>query len=273
MKTILASFSVFALSVAAADAAGFEVLTPHRAVYEVKLLDAKDRSGIEGMEGRIVYELTGNACDGVSIQYRFVTRINTGNDTFVTDQQSASHESADGMEFSFSTKSFVNDQPDQNVTGSAIRQGGGISVTHAGEEPAKQQLADGLFTSSHLVAVLESAKEGQAFVSHTIFDGSGDADRVLNSATVIGKARTVDAAMEGETGADLETLFDKPAFPMTMSYFNANADSSSESLPIYEASFLLYENGVTRDLTMRYPDYELKATISELEFLDMESCG
>ncbi len=56
-----------------AGAAGFEILKPHRAVYEVKLEDSTDRSGISNMTGRIVYEMEGNECDGISVRYRFVT--------------------------------------------------------------------------------------------------------------------------------------------------------------------------------------------------------
>lgn len=255
-----------------AQAAGFEVLAPHRAVYEVSLVDAEDRSGIDGMDGRIVYEVKGNACDGISIQYRFVTRINAGRETFVTDQQSASYESPDGNEFSFSTKSFVNEQPDQNISGAAVKTADGIKVTHSGKEPKQLDLGSGVFTSSHLLQILKSADDGEAFVSHRVFDGSGDGDKVLNSATVIGKEKQVKGRLENEKGEGLKPLFKQTAFPVTMSYFAADADNSAESLPLYEASFLLYKNGITRDLTMKYPDYQLKATLSELEILDKEDC-
>ncbi|MDJ0614917.1 MAG: DUF1849 family protein [Rhizobiaceae bacterium] len=270
MKLISASLGFVLAGTLTAQAAGFEVLAPHRATYEVKLVNAEERSGIEGMDGRIVYELKGSECEGISIQYRFVTRINTGRDTFVTDQQSASYESPDGKEFSFSTKSFVNDQADQNVSGSAMQTDTGIKVVHGGAEPKELELGDGVFTSTHLMDIMRSAKEGEAFVSHTVFDGAGDADKILKSATVIGKEKTVKDAFDGEDG--VQTLLNQSAWPVTMSYFETVQDNSAESLPIYEASFLLYKNGITRDLTMRYPDYELKATLSGLELLDRTAC-
>ncbi|MEM7289338.1 MAG: DUF1849 family protein [Pseudomonadota bacterium] len=272
MKRVTAGISLVFLSTLSAAAAGLEILAPHRAVYDVKLIDAQERSGIANMDGRIVYELTGSACDGISIQYRFVTRINTGRETFVTDQQSASYESPDGNEFSFSTRSFVNEQPDQNITGAATLIGDSIKVTHSGSDPRELELEKGLFTSRHLLAVLNSADAGEVFVSHRVFDGSGDGDQVLKSATVIGKEKQVEDRFEGEGEAAAEELDSKSAFPVTMSYFNPESDNTSEGVPIYEASFLLYRNGITRDLSMRYPDYELKATLSELELLDSESC-
>lgn len=271
MKLISATFGLVLAGTIGAHAAGFEVLAPHRATYEVKLVDAQERSGIQGMDGRIVYEVKGSACEGISIQYRFVTRINTGRDVFVTDQQSASYESPDGNEYSFSTKSFVNDQADQNVSGSAVRTSDGIKVTHGGAEPKELKLGQGIFTSTHLLEVLQNAEDGQAFISHNVFDGAGEADKVLKSATIIGKQKTVSARIEGEEG--VEPLLKKEAWPVTMSYFESEQDNSAEALPIYEASFLLYANGITRDLTMRYPDYELKATLSGLEMLPNGDCS
>jgi len=271
VKIISASLGLLLTSVMTVHAAGFEVLAPHRATYEVKLVDSEDRSGISGMDGRIVYEVTGSECEGISIQYRFVTRISTDRDTFVTDQQSASHESPDGKEYSFSTKSFVNDQADQNVSGSAKQTDDGIKVFHAGADPRELKLGEGVFTTTHLLQVLEMAEKGEAFVSHTVFDGAGDADKILKSATVIGKEKTVSDKLDGEAGVKL--LLSQSAWPVTMSYFEPIQDNSAEALPIYEASFLLYKNGITRDLTMRYPDYELKATLSELEMFEKSDCS
>ncbi|MEM9332081.1 MAG: DUF1849 family protein [Pseudomonadota bacterium] len=264
---------ILSLAVATpAMATGFEILAPHRAVYDVSLEEAEDRSGIEGMQGRIVYELRGNECEGIAISYRFVTRINTGRDQFVTDQQSASYESPDGKEFSFSTKSFVNEQPDQSIKGTAKRDQEGLVVTHDGADPRTLNLENGLFTSSHLIEVMRKANQGESFTAHNVFDGSGEADKVLNSASVIGKAKIISDLLEGEREEGIKDLRDKEAWPITMSYFKKDADNSAESLPIYEASFLLYKDGVTRDLTMRYPDYALKASLTNIEYFDQAPC-
>ena len=98
------------LDFGSADAAGFEILAPHRAVYDLKLKNASDRSGIETMTGRIVYEVTGNECDGLSVRYRFVTKIATDAESYQTDQQTSTFETPDGREFTFLTKSLVDDQ-------------------------------------------------------------------------------------------------------------------------------------------------------------------
>lgn len=255
-----------------AYAAGFEILAPHRAVYDVKLEKAEERSGIVSMSGRIVYEVKGNECDGLATRFRFVTNVDTGSDTFLTDQQTSTHESADGKEFSFLTKSFVNEIADQVVQGSAVRQGGKLDVSLA--SPKEQELAfdDAIFVSSHLIAVIEKAKQGEILVSHDVFDGSGAADKVVSSASIIGKARQIDGKLEGEEQPVPDRLDGKTAWPVTVSYFDKDIDQASESLPIYEASFLLYGNGVTRKLTMRYPDYSLNASLKTIEFFESKPC-
>jgi hypothetical protein len=273
VKSITLSILISTSAIGQVFAAGFEVLAPHRATYEVKLIEASEQSGIDAMDGRIVYELKGNACDGVSISYRFVTRINANRELFVTDQRSTSYESPNGKEFSFTTKSFVNDQPDQDVRGSAVLTPDGLKVVHTGNNPVELEMPSALFTSAHIIDVLENAEKGEAFVSHAVFDGAGDADKVLRSTSVIGKGKVMPEPLEGEKGDHLEKLIERKSWPITMSYFNFNQDASSEGLPIYQASFLLFDNGVTRDLTMKYEDYSLKATLSEFEFLDTESCG
>src|SRR6476659_9954783 len=103
--------SRFALLVLAFSAAAFpasaamRALAPHRAVYDLTLDKASDRSGITGISGRMVYEFNGSACEGYTVTFRFVTRIATGDTTRLTDQQTTTFEDAEGKTFSFVTKS------------------------------------------------------------------------------------------------------------------------------------------------------------------------
>ena len=272
MKFIATSLAILMSSSSLGYAAGFEVLKPHRAIYDVKLNAAEDRSGIKGMTGRIVYEVQGNECDGISIRYRFVTTISTARDQFTTDQQTATYESPDGKEFSFETKSFVNDQADQKISGNASLKKDGIQVELKGENARELNLGNGIFTTSHLVEILQEASKGNQFLTHNVFDGSGDADKMLSSASVIGKAKIVDNALKGEDPKVLEVFNTRQAWPVTMSYFNQNQDNTGEALPIYEASLLLYGDGVTRQLKMKYPDYELQASLTEVEYFDVSAC-
>src|SRR5262245_12207745 len=91
--------------VTAASSEAAQLLAPHRAVYDLALDRASDRSGITGLSGRMVYEFNGSACEGYTVTFRFVTRIDTSDVTRLTDQQTTTFEDGDGKTFSFVTKS------------------------------------------------------------------------------------------------------------------------------------------------------------------------
>lgn len=92
-------------------------LVAHRAVYDLELKDASDRSGIEGMTGRMVYEFTGSSCQGYKTDFRFVTQINTGDAVRMTDQQTTTFEDLAAKKFTFETKSYTDDKLDKEVQG------------------------------------------------------------------------------------------------------------------------------------------------------------
>ncbi|MBL4892735.1 MAG: cell envelope integrity EipB family protein [Rhizobiaceae bacterium] len=253
-------------------ASGFGTPVPHRAVYDVTLNAAEDRSGIKGMNGRIVYEVSGNECDGISVQYRFVTNVITSKNQFLTDQQTSTYESPDGKEFSFQTKSFVNEVADANVRGNARNLEDGIKVSISSPKKRELDLAKGMFVSTHLVQVIEEAKAGRHFFQKDIFDGSGKGDEVMASTSVIGNAKSFPKPLKGEKAEAVSKFDGQTAWPVTISYFKHSTDNSGESLPMYEAAFLLYESGISRKLVMTYPDYSLRADLQELEILDKGVC-
>ena len=253
-------------------ATGFGKLQPHRAAYDLDLLEATERSGIKAMNGRIVYEVTGNECLGLTVRYRFVTNITTGDRSYQTDQRTETFESADGDEFTFVTKTFVNQQPEKVVRGVAIRTETGLTVEL--EEPVEQQLQleSASFISTHMIELLEAARQGEQFMRRDVFDGSDEADEVVRTSAVIGQGGEDNAPVEGENPDAVAKIEDQTAWPVNISYFDKQVSSASESLPVYEASFLLYENGISRHLVMRYSDYALKGELASLDMLDPEPC-
>ncbi len=253
-------------------AAGFEILAAHRAVYNIKLESAEPRSGIKTMSGRIVYEIKGNECEGMAVRFRFVTNIRTGSDSFLTDQQVSSHESADGKQFSFVNRSLVNTQLERELAGKAGLEETGTVVTISKPEELRLELDPSQFTNTHLVSLIEAAKTGEVFVTADIFDGSGDGDKVLASTSVIGKPRVLESTLEDEEVSLPQSLSQAEAWPVTISYFDKNITNKSESLPVYETSFMLYENGISRQVHMRYPEYTLKAELSKIEILESTTC-
>lgn len=254
---------------ALAGVEGAAGLLPHRAVYDLKLKDASDRSGIEGLNGRMVYEFTGSACTGFTTNFRFVTRINTGEDTRLTDQQTTTFEDTEKGEFRFETKSFTDEQLDKEVSGAAMEADSKVKVAIDLPDPREVELTASAFPTEHMLEVIRNARNGNRFFEARIFDGSENGDQSMITNTVIGpqqqpqKEDAGDAAKAGE-------FADAAYWPVSIAYFNDGG--SGDTTPVYSMSFKLYDNGITRDLTMDYGDFVLTGSLSRLDLLDKPNC-
>ncbi len=120
-------------------------LVPHRAVYDIVLKEASDRSGIESVRGRMVYEFNGSSCKGFNTQFRFVTRIDVGEGVRVTDQRSTTFEDVPAGKFRFENKSFTDDQLDKDVSGAAAETDGKVKIELTGPDKRAIELADSRF--------------------------------------------------------------------------------------------------------------------------------
>lgn len=268
MRAALAANLVFAASLASpfaatAAEAGVGALVPHRAVYDLALDSASDRSGITGLSGRMVYEFAGSPCDGYTVTFRFVTRIDTEDTSRLTDQQTTTYEDGEGASFDFVTRSFVDEALDSELRGSARRERGETRVFL--EKPEKQEatLAAAQFPTQHLKDLLARAKSGETFYETELFDGSEDADKVMTTTVIIGKPAKASAS-DPELKA-LGDLAGASFWPVDMAYFNlADGGADGEELPTYRISFKLYENGMTRDLVMDYGTFSMTGTLVDL---------
>jgi len=267
---LLASVSTSVCAAAPATSAAIATgLVAHRAVYDLELKDASERSGISGMSGRMVYEFDGDYCSGFTTNFRFVTQIDTGDAVRVSDQQTKTFENLKDRRFTFDTKSFTDDQLDKEVNGAAQDQAEGVKVALTQPTSKELQLAASRFPTEHMLDVIQNAKAGTRLFEARVFDGSDDGDKALVTTTVVGK-QVVPAADEADAGN--AGAFAKAAFwPVTISYFNEN--TKTDAVPVYRMSFKLYENGITRDLTMDYGDFVLSGRLAKLELLDTKSAA
>ncbi|WP_047454691.1 cell envelope integrity EipB family protein [Rhizobium rhizogenes] len=265
---IVSSLGIASLGTPVAYAAGPSGLIAHRAVYDLELKDATDRSGIAGMFGRMVYEFDGSDCTGFTTNFRFVTQIDTGDATRLSDQQTTTFEDLAKRTFRFETKSYTDDQLDKDVRGAAADDQKGIKVDLTQPQAKQIEVIQSRFPTEHMLDIIHNAKLGKNFFEAQVFDGSDDGDKPLLATTVVGKSET---PATDDPDADKAGAFAKtPFWPVTVAYFNEK--SKGDALPVYRMSFKLYENGITRDLTMDYGDFVLTGKLSKLEVLDAKAC-
>jgi len=274
MTRIAAAFSIFGLlSLAPGLAAAAAGLAPHRAVYDMKLEDASAQAGVSGVVGRMVYDFKGDACEGYSVEFRFVTQFqDESGGSQVTDLRTASFEDAQAQTFQFLSKTFVNNKLIEETRGTA-RQGERVKEVEL-DEPEERQLEisrGALFPTEHLRFIIAAAANGDRFVAADVFDGSETGDKVYPTTAVIGFPRS-DVLLETEKAA-LAEVAETDYWPVTIAYFDPSADQTTgEQMPAYQLSFLLHENGVSHDLTLDYGDFKLAGQLSELELYDGTGC-
>ena len=271
---IVRQIAILFLLVCAGSAPALAVtpLIPHRAVYDLALDRASDRSGITGLSGRMVYEFNGSPCEGYTVKFRFVTQIDTSENSKVTDQQTTTFEEGNGSAFSFLTKSFTDQTLDRELRGKAVLGTDGLKVELEKPEKNELDLKKTQFPTQHLVELIGKANKGETFYETNLFDGSDDADKVMTTTVIVGKKAGSAAATDPELPA-LKTLSSQSYWPVDIAYFDEENDGGEE-IPQYRISFKLHENGITRDLVMDYGDFSMKGKLVDLTVFDVpaQSC-
>ncbi|MDN2581541.1 cell envelope integrity EipB family protein [Aquibium sp. ELW1220] len=268
LKRFLAAAIVGGSSIAGSTALAQPILTPHRAVYDIVLGQASDRSGITSISGRMVYEFDGSACDGYTVTFRFVSQIDTSEVSRITDQQTTTYEDPKGDSFDFVTKSYVDQQLDREIKGTARRQDGSTIVDVDEPDEAEIELAQTHFPTQHLVELIEKAKAGESFYETSLFDGSEDADRIMTTTVIIGKQETTRTPAEEFPAA--EAIATQAYWPVSIAYFDLS-DVEGEEVPDYRIDFKLHENGITRDLVMDYGEFSMNGKLVDLTIFDRPS--
>lgn len=256
-------WSGFAGVAHSAYAAPTVTLVPHRAVYDLTLDRADEKSGISALTGRMVYEFNGSACEGYTTNFRFVTRIDMDEQPQrVTDQQTTTYESGDGKSFRFVNKTFVDKDLAKEVRGDARLEGSKTLVELTKPKENSFDLAATQFPTAHMEELIGKAEAGEKFYQTSLFDASEDADRVVSTTVVVGKEQ---AGGDDETKVMPEFSTDK-IWPVTIAYFDDK--EKQDGLPIYRINFKLYRNGITRDLTMDYGDFSMRGKLVKLDVFD-----
>lgn len=248
---------------------------PHRAVYEITLQRAAAGSGVNDMTGRMVYELTGSACEGFTQNMRFVTRSSNseGSDT-VNDLRTSSWEEMSGKRLRFSSTQYTNDTVAEWSQGDATRPKGNAATKVDLVKPQKKSvsLPGGVyFPMQHAKALIEAARHGDRFLSANLYDGSEKGEKYYTTTAVIGKRIEPGPAANLAAVKNAERLATLASWPMAISYFDTDKDKQ-DTPPVYELSFRYYENGVTGELKIDYGEFALKGDLKEFELLPASKC-
>ncbi len=250
-----------------ASSAAFAALTSHRAAYRLKLDSSHRMSGLAGVNGGLVIEWQ-RSCDGWLSHQRlgFVAATEGGGD-FSHDVRFSSWEASDGSQMRYTVRSYDGDQLREEYMGKATIESPDGSGIASFTKPDEREVAlppGTVFPADHFNRVLTEAGNGNAFISHEVFDGWGY-DALTQVTSVIGELRNYEPSSEEELPSKAEA----EAWPVSMAYYSLATQSD---IPEFEAKFMLTDEGVLQELLLDYGDFRLKATLAEFERLDEPAC-
>jgi hypothetical protein len=254
---------------APARAAAGAPFLAHQALYNLSLLKSRGSAGINAVNGRILYDFSGSACEGYSSDFRQISELNSGEGkNTVMAQRSITWEDGAGKTFRFKIDTRMNDSESGGVDGVAERTGDHVTVKLKAPV-AKTFTLDGstVFPTEQIRRIIAAARDGKSILELSVYDGSDTGEKVYNTMTIIGQPISGDR--EGVV-PDPSTLNDamksQTRWPVTVSYYDRDAKAASgDQTPVYAMSFELFENGVARNLVLDYNDFVLAGKVGKFD--------
>lgn len=253
-----------------ADASDRPSLAPHVAVYDLALL-RKSGDLLDG-SARIASRLERKSCGRVDLDYRFVARSEREDATVVTDQLTVSIEDDDAGTFSFTTRTFVDNEPESVIRGTASTTGAGTKVEIVEPEPGTFDLPVSVFPSAHMRDLIDKASAGERIVETRLYDGDNEAGKMLTTTAVITAAddrSTAGTANRASNG--LDGLDGLRRWRIDESFYNT--DGAADGSALFRTIYTLYENGVSDDITIDTGDYAFAGSLFKLELGQAPQCA
>jgi hypothetical protein len=194
----------------------------------------------------------------------------------LSDLRSTTWEDAAAKVFRFNSENLVDDQQTDAVDGHAERNGEAVAVSLSKpKEKRFTEPVDAVFPTEHMRRIIAAARDGKSILEFPVYDGSESGEKLYNTLTVIGRAIAPGAKPPDDAGAKIPALAKLARWPVTISYFeqqSEKAEHTGEQTPVYSIGFELYENGISRALTLDYPDFTISGKMTSLEMKKETPC-
>jgi hypothetical protein len=245
----------------------------HRAVYELKLAQSRGNSSAMSARGRILYDFSGNSCEGYALQFRQVSELDNGEGKVtLSDLRSTSWEEGAAKRFLFKSQNYLNETLIDSVDGEAEREADHVAVSLAKPVDRKFDLEPAIaFPTDHMRRIIAAAREEKSILEAPLYDGSEKGDKVFNTLTVIGRVIAPNDRVPSDAAAGKEALAGLKRWPVTVSYFDRGAKTGDQP-PVYAITFELYENGISRALMLDYNDFAISGELTSIDIRDSKPC-
>ena len=269
LKTALLGFLTVSISLGA-QAADLKSkvadlgLTPHKALYDIKLVATHSGSQILNISGQMFYQWE-QTCDAWISNHRFNMLYEYADSAPMRIASDFStYEPFDGQTFNYTSQRKRDGELFEELRGQATLtpEGDGKAIYTLPPELNFDLPKGALFPMSHSAGVAQAVKENKKIYKAIIFDGSDEAGPVEVNA-FIGKLVTEPLlkAANGDAAIDRK-LLNSPARKIRLAFFPLSTPDSTSD---YEMSMDLHDNGVISDMTIEYDDFTVSQKLIALE--------
>ncbi len=255
---------------AAALPAAAQELQPHRAIYQVTLLE-KGKPGM-GAPGTYAFELK-QTCDGYVIQQRMRLELEGGKGTVLSEQTSTMTEGRDGRRLKFEHHSSTNGKAKSLLRGDATLDDDGHGQSLF-SDPEGQSVAlpkGTLFPNALTRATIQHAKTGDGGFDALFFYGEKvKPPQQVN--VVIGRVPKRLADFKIPEGAEALAA-DRGRIYYRGAFFDSGSQDKNGGEAAYEMSSLMLDNGIELYGTHEEGEGGIEYRVTRLEALPKPSCS
>jgi hypothetical protein len=207
-------------------------------------------------------------CEGFKIEQRMIVQVTpaNGGPPVVIRSGGDSFESANGLRYTFVTKTSMNGRMIDDSKGEAMLDEIGASglATIEGAKPVP--IPPGVvFPITFARNMLAAAGAGKGSYQARVFDGSSeDGTGMKQVSAVIGAARPVANAQ-----AKISTKPGTVSWPVQISYYGL---SEAETVPMMQNGFSLLPNGWTEAMVMDFQQFKLRFDLTEYKPIPEPTC-
>jgi len=248
--------------------------TTYRAVYDLEPARIQQGTAAQPIDGKVAYEVSGSECAGFTIDSDYTTRYTDGENGGVRTVNTLSNtfESSDSLELDVSQTQTVNKDVTDDTKITAKRPAANTEVQGEQQGTKKQHFTlgpDVLFPTAHQKKLVSEAMAGQTRDVSLVYDGS-DGSKLFKVVTFIGKKREPGTYAPDMANPDAQSLKSLASWPFQLGYYDtANPDAET---PDFQATFNMYENGVSTEMLFDYGSFSMRGKLSHFETLEPKTC-
>lgn len=253
-------------------------ITPHRALYLIKLAGTRNGSKVNDLSGRMLFSW-GDDCHAWNIEQKMQLRFfYSEGETSDTDRDLISHEAKDGSSYDFHVRRSADDKetPETFRGYASLKPGndgeGSGEAVYSGDNEKRMALSGMMFPAHHTMQLLEHARKGDKFFAVNVFDGADETGYNEISSFIsapIEPKVVVEKTKAGDIAKD-NPLLKVRAWPIRMAFFAPNSETGS---PDYEMDMVLLDNGIIKSMTIDYGDFSMNADLVDVKPVSAPKCG